>query len=567
MMNPVLQKDLLALFRTRRLGAVQVLFVLVLGALVLSTWPRQGVVSIASQGQDSLLLGLILAQLVMMILIVPGVAAVAITSEREQGTFEMLYASRLSATQLIIGKLLCAIAYPMLLLVCGLPFVSLLYYRGSVDLAALGQAYLVLTLSALMLAMVSLAISAVCRLSATALITSYGMVMAICGAVLVPAAIMLASQGGSIAQLLHNVRGISPVAAVLSILRPRLNELGGRAGGVDPFTGEAFTPLIPAWQIFIPVALLLILICLIVLVQVLRKPSLGQESPSRVSAMPAGKPSLARRVFFLIDPTKERKPIRLGNPVMAKESRTSNLASGRWMIRIFYGALFVSIALALMAMYGGQTEHGDLLRYVAAVLVAFQTGLIVLINPSLTAPAIIGELEAGTFELLRLSPLKSGQIFWGKFLPAFLPALLPIIALLPAYGAICFVNTLYIRSFLQLLPVFAMLVALCCAAGLLCSAFLGSTTQATLANYVLVSAIVVLPLLAWLASGSLLDARLAALLAMPSPLAIGLNLLPEGELEIARQWQAHLIAIGGVIVVMLLTTRMRLTILLRKGAA
>jgi ABC-type transport system involved in multi-copper enzyme maturation permease subunit len=567
MMNPVLQKDLLSLLRMRRLGAVQVLFVLVLGTLVLATWPRQGVVSIASQGQDALLLGLVLAQLVMLILIVPGVAAVSITSEREQGTFEMLYASRLSATQLILGKLLCAIAYPLLLLLSGLPFLALLYYRGSVDLSALSQAYVVLVLSAVLLAVVSLAISAICRQSATALVASYGVVMAMCGAVLVPAAIMLASQGGLIAQVLHNLRGISPVAAILSILRPKLNEFGGRAGGSDSLTGETFAPLMSSWQIFVPVASAVIVICLLVLVQILRRPALSQETRRSDNARDQASPGMARRVLFLIDPNRQRQPIRIGNPVMAKESRTSSLASGRWMIRIFYGALVVSIGLALMAMYGGQTEHGDLLRYVAAVLVAFQIGLIGLINPSLTASAIGSEVEAGTFELLRLSPLRSGQVFWGKFLPAFLPALLPIIALLPAYGAICFVNQAYLHSFLLLLPVVVALVALCCASGLMCSAFLGNTTQATLTNYVFISAIIVLPLLAWFASGAVLDVRLSALLATPSALAVGLNLLPEGQTEIARQWQTHLFWIVGLMLFMLLLTRVRLTSLLRKGVA
>src|SRR5581483_7564038 len=112
------------------------------------------------QGQDSLLLSLILGQLVLLMLFVPGIASVSITSEREQGTLEMLYASRLSPSQLILGKLLSPIAYPMLLLASGLPFLALLNYRGDVDLHALVWAYVVLVLSAVLLAVLSLAISA-----------------------------------------------------------------------------------------------------------------------------------------------------------------------------------------------------------------------------------------------------------------------------------------------------------------------------------------------------------------------------------------------------------------------
>ena len=112
-MNPVLRKDVLGLLRLRRVGAIQLLFIALLGLLVLLTWPQQGVVSLASRGQDALLLGLIAGQLVLLVLFVPGVAATSITAEREQGTLEMLYASRLSAWQLIVGKLLSAVAYPL----------------------------------------------------------------------------------------------------------------------------------------------------------------------------------------------------------------------------------------------------------------------------------------------------------------------------------------------------------------------------------------------------------------------------------------------------------------------
>jgi ABC-2 type transport system permease protein len=564
-MNPVLRKDILGLLRLRRMAVINFAFIGVLFLLVLATWPQQGIVSLASRGQDSLLLGLILGQLVLLVLLVPGVASVAITSEREQATLEMLYASRLSASQLIFGKLLSAIAYPMLLLVSGLPFIGLLNYRGDVDLIALGWAYLVLVLSAILLAVLSLTVSALCRQSSTALVVSYVVVLITCGAVLVPAAIMLASQGGVGAQILHYSRSISPIAAMLSLLRPNLSEFGGRAGGTDQFTGTVIPGLLPAWQVFVPFSLVLILFCLLVLVLVLRKPPTSSEGFGATGERAQEQRTLARRVMFLIDPKKKPKPIRGANPLISKEIRTNQLRSGRWMIRIFYGALVIAMGLALMAMYGGQTQHGDLLRYVAAVLVAFQLGLIALIGPSLTSPSISSEVEAGTFEILRLTLLRPRQIFWGKFLPAMLPALLPIVAMLPAYGAIGFVNELYIPAILLLLPVFVLTVILCCTTGLICSAFTSNTARATICNYLLIAAMIVLPLLAWLATGTHLDPLLASWLAMPSPLVMALNLLPGGSGEIARLWPHHLMLIGGLCLLTLLLARLRLGLLMRKG--
>ena len=86
------------------------------------------------------------------------------------------------------------------------------------------------------------------------------------------------------------------------------------------------------------------------------------------------------------------------------------------MIRIFYACLLLSLGLAAMSLYGG-VEQGDLLRYVAQVVVALQIGMIALVAPSLTSAAVSSEIENGTWELLRLTPRGGGEIFVGKLLP------------------------------------------------------------------------------------------------------------------------------------------------------
>src|SRR5690554_5693007 len=96
-MNPVLLKDLIGLLRLKRVAAIQVFFLLVLGVLVMLTWPQSGVltgtfgagsaeaaeVASAARGQDQLLLSLVLGQIVLLLLFVPGIASVALTSEKE----------------------------------------------------------------------------------------------------------------------------------------------------------------------------------------------------------------------------------------------------------------------------------------------------------------------------------------------------------------------------------------------------------------------------------------------------------------------------------------------------
>jgi ABC-2 type transport system permease protein len=554
-MNPVLRKDVLALLRLPRVAAIQVAFVGVLAFMVLTSWPQGGVLAVAAQGRDDLLLGIVVGQLVLLTLFVPGIAATAIVGEREGNTFEMLYASRLSAGQIVVGKILSAVSFPLLLIIAGLPFVALLVWRGDVDFTKLAVSYAVLVVSAIFLAMVSLTISAFSRQASNALVIAYVFVLVLCGGVLVPAALVLRESEGIVALALHYARALSPVAAAMSILRPD-------AGGAL-FGGRESDGLYPIWQAFLPLASVVTVVCFAALISRLRKP------PAESDRMPGGaiaveSRSIGRRVMFLIDDKKQRKPLGSFNPVAGKERRTNALRSGRWMIRTFYGALVLSLGLAVMSLYGGP-EQPNLLAHVAAVLVSLQMGLIALINPGLTSPAISTEVESGTFETLRLTPLGGGRIFWGKLIPSLPPALLPVLALLPAYGSVCFVDPSYPLRFLLLLPVVALAALLCLTVGLAASSFFGNTARATVTAYLVGAGIFVLPLLPYFAAGSQLGERPAAMMSMVSPLVMGLSLMPTGSRAVQELWQAHLIVVGALCIVMLIAARLRLAVLLKQG--
>jgi ABC-type transport system involved in multi-copper enzyme maturation permease subunit len=518
-MNPVLRKDLLGLLRLPRVAAIQIAFAGVLAFMVLTNWPQSGVLPVAAQGRDDLLLGLVVGQLVLLTLFVPGIAATAIVSERDANTFEMLYASRLSAGQIVLGKVASANQLPLLLIVSGLPFVALLAWLGIGDGNKLLLSYAVLGVSALFLAMVSLAISAFSRQTSSALVVAYVTVLVLCGGVLVPASLILRESTGMLATALHYARALSPVAAAMSVLRP---DAGGAQFGGRPEEG-----LVPVYQAFLPLAGVVIAACFVLLVVKLRKPpSESERLPG--GAIPVGRRSIVRKVMFLIDDKKPRKPFGSLNPVAGKERRTNALRSGRYMIRTFYASLVLSLGLAVMSLYGG-IEQTNLLAHVATVLVSLQLGLVALIDPSLTSPAISSERESGTFETLRLTPLGGGKIFWGKLMPSLPAAMLPVLALLPAYGAVYFVDTGYQQRFLSLLPVVVLAVLLCCTVGLAASALFENTARATVAAYLVCAGIFVLPLVPYFAAGSQLGEEAAAWLAMPSPLVVGLSLMRAGR--------------------------------------
>jgi ABC-type transport system involved in multi-copper enzyme maturation permease subunit len=554
-MNPVLLKDLLGLLRLKRVAAIQVFFVAVLALLVLLTWPQSGILTTAARGQDSLLLSLVLGQIVLLILFVPGLAAVSITAEREQNTLEMLYASRLSPWQIIAGKVGSALAFPLILLVAALPFLGLLSYRGELDWQSLQLAYLVLVLTAIMLALLSLTISVLCRQSSTALVIAYLAVLVLCGGVMVPAQLMLRRTEGLGADVLQYAQSASPIAAALSVLRPTV------------FNADALRHRLPeSWRIFLPFALILIVGCLAILVARLRRApadadSLGGDAAGRQQR------SWARRILVLLDQKKQRRPVGSANPLLAKERRTSNLRSGRWMIRIFYASLVLSLALSAMSLHGG-VEDQDLLDGVTQVIVSLQIALIGLVVPSLTSSAISGEIEGDTWESLRMTRLSPSAIFWGKFLPAFFPALLPVAALIPAYAVVCYVNPAFLPHLLRVLPVAAMAVALCAILGLLCSSLVGGTARATVAAYLLTAVLFVMPMFGWWSIGSQLDAQTGSWLCLPSPLVMSLAQLPGAAgryPSVLALWSTHLLLAGAACALMLAMAWVRLKLLLRRG--
>jgi len=108
-------------------------------------------------------------------------------------------------------------------------------------------------------------------------------------------------------------------------------------------------------------------------------------------------------------------------------------------------------------------------------------------------------------------------------------------------------------------------VVFCCLVGMTCSSFIGNTARATVTAYLVVAAVVVLPLLAWLAAGEQLSARAAAWIAYLSPLVVALNELPGGWEPVRRLYALHLWTMGGACVALLVVSWVRLNVLLRQG--
>lgn len=136
---------------------------------------------------------LAMAQLTIMLLIVPGYAAAVLTMEREKGTLELVQASLLTPTDVVTGKLLAVLAYTGVLLLTSLPVASWCFMVGGLDLVdiVLGYSYMaVVSLGAISL---GLLVAAFLRKTAAAFSATTGVLLIGLGGI--PAALIALAAG------------------------------------------------------------------------------------------------------------------------------------------------------------------------------------------------------------------------------------------------------------------------------------------------------------------------------------------------------------------------------------
>jgi ABC-type transport system involved in multi-copper enzyme maturation permease subunit len=205
----------------------------------------------------------------------------------------------------------------------------------------------------------------------------------------------------------------------------------------------------------------------------------------------------ARRVVFLVDPQRRSGAIgNWTNPVMVKEFRSRRFGRSHWMLRLIGICAIASLFLAFSVTTGSLQWNTET---VGGPLVLLQGALLVVFMPSLAAGLISSEHENGTWPLLRSTTLSAGQIVRGKLLSVAWTMLLMLLATLPGY-----VVMLYIQPSLWL-QISRALICLVLAGllALMLSATVGSwfrrTAAATTAAYVAVMLLFVGTMLVWLA--------------------------------------------------------------------
>jgi len=200
----VLMKELRTRMRGWRAPLVITLYLLVLALIAFGmlqamiTSNQSFTVSTAANTGVALFTVLSLFQMLLLVFITPASTATAISGERQRQTLDLLLVTRLSSTGIVLGKLVAALSFDLLLLLCALPLFSLVFLFGGVAPEQLAEAYVVFFGTTLVLGTAGLCISTLTRRSGAASVISniFGFILTL-GLALITAFVVSVSGSGS----------------------------------------------------------------------------------------------------------------------------------------------------------------------------------------------------------------------------------------------------------------------------------------------------------------------------------------------------------------------------------
>ncbi|HJV09449.1 MAG TPA: ABC transporter permease subunit [Acidimicrobiales bacterium] len=185
--NPVLARELKQRMRGRYVWLVITLYLAVLAVILRWIYVASArdefdggfdLLASASAGR-AIFQWLLFFMLLLVCFIVPGLTAGAISGERERQTMVALQLTLLRPRSIVVGKLLASLAFVLLLIVASLPLVTVPFLVGGVSLPEVVKGLLMVVATAVTLACLTLACSAVLRRTQAATVVAYGLTLAL----------------------------------------------------------------------------------------------------------------------------------------------------------------------------------------------------------------------------------------------------------------------------------------------------------------------------------------------------------------------------------------------------
>jgi ABC-type transport system involved in multi-copper enzyme maturation permease subunit len=177
-LNPVFQKELRMFERSIKISWIILMYNLVLAAVTLSIFYMildSSKSTGAFEYSNMILIYVVIAyiQFAMLLLIIPGLTAGAISGERERQTLDILLSTQMKPWQIIIGKLESSLSVVLLLGVTSLPIVSIVFVFGGIKLVDLFLLVILLLIEAIFIGSIGLLFSSTCKKTTTATVLTY----------------------------------------------------------------------------------------------------------------------------------------------------------------------------------------------------------------------------------------------------------------------------------------------------------------------------------------------------------------------------------------------------------
>jgi ABC-type transport system involved in multi-copper enzyme maturation permease subunit len=427
MLGAVFEREVQAVPRARGLYVARAVYCGALLGIVATCWlvvtGTQTVTTAGDTARFGATLLRILAplQLSLAMLAAAMTSTVAVTSEKDRRTLELLLISRLSDGQLVLGKLAGSLLRVMLLLLAAVPVFVIASLFGGVTMPQLARLFVVTAAAALAAASVATCVAFWKDTTFQALaITTFALVA------WVAIGEVVAGQFGPVVGA-----QVSPARAVFAALAP--------AGG---------TTLLP----FLAVSAALIVAANIVAISRVRAWNTTQEVRRQPEAGSAARAVVAKRPSRVV----------WDNPVLWREICTRAHGKAMLLVRLAWLLLFAAAVAGVMAE--AKRPRPDGLAVAVAVVPMALASLLAVAAMAVTS--ITTERDRGALDVLLVTDLEPSEFVWGKLLGVLVAAREIVLLPLVLCGALAVArittveNAIYMALGLALLVFFAAVLGL-----------------------------------------------------------------------------------------------------------
>lgn len=530
--NPVVQREFFGILRSPKAFATLLVLTVAFSVAVLMRWPTDATVDLSGVQSMQVFRVFGYGLLAGIVFLVPAFPATSIVNEKNSGTLALLLNSPLSSWSIYFGKLAGVLLFAMLVLLSSLPGAAACYAMGGIDLkTGLGLFYLVLCLLAIQYVTLGMLISSYVQSADAGVRVTYSIIFSLLFLTLVPYAFFQGNTGvlGTIALW---TRSISPIPVVTQVMGQ--GGIGSR--GLIQTAGNLQ---------FIVITLASSLVFAAWTLSRLNYRIFDQSHAQGVITDDRGAVArLLRRLLFVVDPQRRKPGIPWYlNPVMVKEFRCRRFGRSQWLFRLVAICAVVSMVLTFAAAtsvssWGTETIGG--------LMVILQVILIVVMTPSLTSGLISGERDGSGWELLRLTPLSATKIVRGKLLSVLWTLLLVLMATLPGYLVMIYIQPQMMYQVNLVLICLAFTVVYTIAVSAAIGSLFRYTAVATTVSYVVVMLLFITPMLVWLGRGAPFGFRIVERALMINPVAAALHVIQTPGFENYDLLPAAWYVAGGV---------------------